>query len=305
MALEIKIKVKSRSADGKTFTVEDTTGAYNAADNLTGYGGANPNRIEFRSVFFADMVNSSGVTATEATGNSAEQSVAWVVNSPNDGYYDMLLVLARQFNLFRKYENAAITFYNGKLYQAKTVSSTLHPRTWTGDEINTVLQAAGIYNAGSIDGPNVLNILSRNNSDFDIMDALTSLNVAPDVLLQMPAFITLAGFTQAPDLHWEEISSIAGYPLTISGTEAYYARSQYLHTAYTEKCKLNRDTAFASTDCSTCCGGDETADMLSYYKVERAYKGAISNFGLGNYLKGGDQIEMAQRLCENGKCCSC
>lgn len=299
MALQLKIEVTERAANCSGFTVSETTGAYDADANAGGYGTPNPVREDYTAVLMADRVNSTGSTAVD-TADTNVSPAKWTVTTEKDGYYDILLVLATPYNGFNAYGKNQVRLYNGSLY----VSNDAVPmqRTWQAEELDAVLLTAGIYNADSLNGNVVLQLVS--DSDMDITNALADLGVESDVNSQMPVYIEQAGYSEEPDANWTKIVNVNQYPLLAANTGAYYARKSNLVYCHTDKCKLNRDTTFAATDCANCSTDD--SDMLAYYQVERAYKGSIYNFGLGNYTKAGDQIEMAQSICEsNGGGCNC
>lgn len=296
MALELKIEVTERAANCSGFTVADTTGAYEATENPTGYGAPNPERAAYKAVLMADRTNSNGSTAIDVPEGIAE----WEVPTTQDGYYDLLLVLSTPFNLFSSYAKNKVRIYNNALYLSTATVGM--QKAWTAGEIDLVLQQAGIYDATTMNGAGLLADIGVTGND--LMYVLADQFVDQSVLDNIPSYIEAAGLSEEPDSNWLKIVTIDQYPFLTSGTDAYFARIPHHSWCYTDKCKLNRDTAFAASNCDSC--EDDTAAMMAYYLVEQAYKGSIYNFGLKNYTKAGDQIEMAQRICEEkGGNCGC
>lgn len=292
MALELKIEVTERAANCSGFTVADTTGLYDAADNMGGYGDVNPERAVFAAVLLANRVNSSGSVSVQVTPEVGDAPSTWNVATPQDGYYDLLLVLANEYNPLSSYQKNQVKLYKDALYRAVVAVPV---KTWGSEELDMILTEAGLYDADTITGAAVLDHIA--GSGMDIMTALAEMGVAPEGLAVIPASIEEAGLLTEPTEGWVKINTIQDYPLLVSNTGAYFARKQHLAFCHTEKCRLNRDTAFAASDCSGC-NTDDT-ELVSYYKTERAYKGAIYNFGMGNYVKAGDQIEKAEAICKS------
>ncbi len=271
MALELKIEVTERAANCAGFTVADTTGVYNDPDNLTGYGAPNPERSAFTAVLLADRINSGGSTQLAATFNT--ESGEGNVPTSQDGYYDILLALAPQFSLFNAYAKNQVRVYEGVLY-VSTVATSMQ-REWTPSEIDQVLLTAGIYDSDTLDGITVLDAIG--GSGIDIQTALLGLGVPQETIDAMPVHIATAGLDLEPDSNWIKVTNIKDYPQLAVNTGAYFTRIPYLVYCHTDKCRLNRDTEFAASDCLNC-GKDDTS-MITYYKTERAYKGAVYNFG--------------------------
>lgn len=92
MALELKIKKKTESKDGKTVTFEDTTGTYDATTNPGGYqaeGGdasGNKKRSEVLLQIEVTYKPSSGDTALVVNDYDQDTAAEWTANLETDGW---------------------------------------------------------------------------------------------------------------------------------------------------------------------------------------------------------------------------
>jgi len=69
MALQQSFKM-NRASDGLSIIITDTTGAYNATTNPTGYGGVNPSASDFTAFSFTFYLPDSSTLLPQSTGTT-------------------------------------------------------------------------------------------------------------------------------------------------------------------------------------------------------------------------------------------
>lgn len=117
--LQPKLKIDSKTSDGKQVTIVDDTGTVSET-NPGGYGAPNEIRGNLYGGLLVELRSEGEVTAIEVDNVPVDATplniAKWNINPERDGYYRLLFILAPLFNPNALYLPGRVVFYDGKFY---------------------------------------------------------------------------------------------------------------------------------------------------------------------------------------------